>query len=112
MKEINYIRKIFSIINASYSHEDAQSIQQRIANQGDNLLTALIYENVPLTNNLAERSLRPLVVSRRISGGSQSMDGAKTHMVNMSIFQSIRMNNKSLLSTLKQIIFDSIFEKK
>lgn len=101
--------KLFTIINASFMHDDAQSIQQRIVHQGDNLLTALIYENVPLTNNLAERSLRPLVVTRKISGGSQSIYGAKTHMVNMSIFQSIRMKNQALIPTLRQIILNSIF---
>lgn len=50
------------IIDTSYTKQDAKEIQTRIRNQGKNLLTALLYDNVPLTNNLAERSLRSLVV--------------------------------------------------
>jgi transposase len=35
---------------------------------------------VPAHNNLAERSVRPLVVSRKISGGSRSPQGSATRM--------------------------------
>jgi len=61
----------------------------------------LLYENVPLTNNLAERALRPLVITRKISYGSGSPEGAKAHMVNMSIFQTLLLQGKSLLPALK-----------
>lgn len=92
------------IIQARYKSNDTKQIQTRISNQGNNLITALIYEDVPLTNNLAERSLRPLVVTRKISQGSQSPEGAKTHMVNMSVFQSILLQGKDLLPSLKSAI--------
>ena len=35
---------------------------------------------VPSDNNAAERSLRPLVVSRKISGGTRSEQGTDTKM--------------------------------
>jgi len=89
------------IIQARYKCQDTKQIQTRISNQGNNLITALLYEDVPLTNNLAERSLRPLVVTRKISQGSQSSEGAKTHMVNMSVFQTILLQGKDLLPALK-----------
>ena len=37
-------------------------------------------------NNLAERSIRPLVVARKISGGTRSPKGAKTRMGLASLF--------------------------
>jgi len=46
------------IINNNYLKLDAQRIQTRIKHQNLNLLTALKYQGVPLTNNLAERSLQ------------------------------------------------------
>ncbi|WP_410328718.1 transposase [Marinobacter sp.] len=39
-----------------------------------------------LSNNLAERSLRPLVVLRKVSGGSRSDEGTKTRLTLASLF--------------------------
>lgn len=41
---------------------------------------------VPSTNNAAERSLRPLVTSRKISGGTQGPQGTQTKVVLASLF--------------------------
>lgn len=99
-----YAIKIDDIIKTKYKRQDTKSIQTRIANQNTNLITALKYKNVPLTNNLAERCIRPLVVTRKISGGSRSVNGAKTHAVNMSIFQTIKMKELPLITTLKDYL--------
>ncbi len=45
---------------------------------------------VPATNNVAERSLRPLVVSRKISGGTRSARGTHTKMTLASLFGTWR----------------------
>ncbi|MBI3815192.1 MAG: transposase, partial [Nitrospinae bacterium] len=82
----------------------------RIANQGINLLTTLLYNNVPLTNNLAERGIRPMVVIRKISGGNRSQEGAKTHSVNMSILQTIRFQQQPIISTLKNYLSSSTLQ--
>jgi hypothetical protein len=41
---------------------------------------------VPSDNNLAERSVRPLVIARKISGGSRSPNGSHTRMALFSCF--------------------------
>lgn len=41
---------------------------------------------VPSHNNLAERSVRPLVVARKISGGTRSPTGSQTRMGLASLF--------------------------
>src|SRR5712692_6338540 len=41
---------------------------------------------VPAHNNLAERSVRPLVVARKISGGTRSPQGSETRMGLASLF--------------------------
>ncbi len=97
------------IIRTSYRKEDALRIQTRIRNQNKNLLTGLLYKGVPLTNNHAERNIRPLVVTRKISGGSRSPVGAQTHMVNMSIFQTIKLKNQPLIPTLKEQLLRGVF---
>ena len=41
---------------------------------------------VPAHNNLAERSVRPLVIARKISGGTRSPKGSRTRMALASLF--------------------------
>jgi hypothetical protein len=41
---------------------------------------------IPSHNNLAERSLRPLVIARKISGGTRSPKGSQTRMTLASLF--------------------------
>ena len=51
--------------------------------------TCLDYDNIPLTNNKAERSLRPLVIKRRISFGSKTEAGAERTSILSSILLSL-----------------------
>ena len=49
------------------------------------------------TNNRAERALRPLVVARKISGGSRSWRGAQVTAVLASVVQTLRLRGQSLM---------------
>lgn len=96
-----YTTDIQKIIHTTYQSTDAKRIQTRIKNQGTNLITALLYPHVPLTNNAAEKAIRPLVVTRKISGGNQSKEGAAAHAINMSIIETITKRKQLLLQTLQ-----------
>ena len=93
-------------MDTNFKAKDARRIQTRIKNQGTNLLTALLHDGVPLTNNAAERIIRPAVVVRKISGGSRSNEGAETFAVNFSVIQTIRMRNQPLIPTLQQLLLN------
>lgn len=41
---------------------------------------------VPSTNNAAERAIRPVVISRKISGGTQTGEGSRTKHSLASVF--------------------------
>jgi transposase len=103
--------KIKRIIHEKYICPKAKKIQTRINNQGANLLTAVMHEGVPLTNNLAERRIRPSVVIRKISGSSQSWDGADCHAVNMSVYQTILAKNLPIYSSLQNKLISGAFGK-
>ena len=99
-----YSKKIQSIINRKYFKKDTLKIQNRIKNQNTNLITALLYPNIPLTNNHAEQQIRPLTVQRKISGGSRSNEGAKTQAVNMSIIQTLKLRGENLYLGLSNLL--------
>ncbi|MEO9057268.1 MAG: IS66 family transposase [Ktedonobacteraceae bacterium] len=50
------------------------------------LFVFVAYPGVPSDNNLAERSVRPLVIARKISGGTRSPKGSETRMALASLF--------------------------
>lgn len=102
-----YSLKLQKLMAWKFRAKDAQRIQTRIKNQGNNLLTALLHDGVSLTNNQAERQIRPAVVIRKISGGSRSVTGAEIFATNFSVIQTIRMRNQPLIPTLKELILQS-----
>lgn len=63
-------------------------------------LTCLSYPSIPLTNNEAERSLRHLVIKRKISFGSASKKGAETLSILLSVLFSLY--RKDLTSYFKK----------
>lgn len=99
-----YKEKIQVIIDTNYVFKDAQEIQTRIRNQNTQLITAILYPGVPLTNNEAERNIRKMVVTRKISGGSRSDKGAATHAVNMSVIQTLALKKESLIVELQKLL--------
>lgn len=96
--------RLHTIIHRMYRSRDSRTVQTRIRNQGNNLLTALLHPDVPLTNNHAERQIRPMAVIRKISGGSRSPEGATTQAVNMSIMQTIALEGKMYTKELRKLL--------
>jgi hypothetical protein len=62
-----------------------RTLCQRVERYHPEFFTFVAVPEVPPTNNAAERALRPLVVARKISGGTRSADGTTTRMVLQSL---------------------------
>lgn len=65
-----------------------QVLAKRLLRHQDELFIFVLEPGVPADNNLAERSLRPLVIARKISGGTRSPVGSQTCMTLSSLFQT------------------------
>jgi transposase len=61
---------------------------KRLLRHEDELFQFVLVEGLSADNNLAERSIRALVVCRKISGGSRSAEGTKTRMGLASLFET------------------------
>jgi transposase len=62
---------------------------------------------VPATNNAAERSLRHLVTSRKISGGTRSPKGTATRMTLASLFGTWRLQDLDPLAECRAFLAES-----
>lgn len=65
-----------------------QALAKRLLRHEDELFQFVLVDGLSADNNLAERSIRPLVVVRKISGGSRSPEGTKTRMALASLFET------------------------
>jgi hypothetical protein len=67
-----------------------RTLATRILRHLSSLFTFVTEPDVPPTNNAAERSLRHLVIARKISGGTRSPRGTQTRMTLASLFGTWR----------------------
>lgn len=72
------------------SHSGIQRVQNIFRNHPARLYHWAEDPEVPAENNFAERELRPLVIARKISFGSQSTQGALTRETLMSVLHTLR----------------------
>jgi len=56
---------------------------------------------VPADNNRAERELRPLVIARKVSFGSQSDAGAQTREILMTVLHTLKKRTLDVTAALK-----------
>jgi transposase len=96
--------KLKSIIKRRFTQPSAIKVQNRVSDQKEGLINALLYTKDG-TNNLAERELRQIVLSRKISFGSDTYEGMETAAVLASVVQTIyRDKNSDFFAQLTQSI--------
>ena len=74
------------------------------------LWTFLEQEGVEPTNNLAERGLRPFVIARKLSNGSQSEWGTKFSERVMTVVCTLKQQTRNVFEYLTEV-FCSRLEK-
>lgn len=70
----------------SHKAHPCHALCKRLLRHQDELFRFVLQSGLSADNNLAERSVRPIVVMRKVSGGSQSERGSRTRMRLASLF--------------------------
>jgi len=96
--------EIINITNRQAKHPAIQKIQDIFREKADRLYHWSDDRNVPADNNLAERELRPLVIARKISFGSQSDAGAHTREILMTILHTLKKRTSDVTVTFKSAL--------
>ncbi|MFH1691516.1 MAG: IS66 family transposase [Candidatus Omnitrophota bacterium] len=91
-------REIQKLARAPAEHPAIQNYQDIFKEKKHRLYHWVLDRRVPAENNRAERELRPTVIARKVSFGSQSENGAATRSVLMSILHTAakRLKKQSL----------------
>jgi transposase len=69
------------------------TLAKRLLRHQDELFQFVVVPGLPADNNLAERSIRPLVIMRKISGGTRSEEGTKTRLTLASLLHTWAARN-------------------
>ena len=102
--------EIINITNHQSKHPAIQKIQDIFREKADRLYHWADDRNIPADNNLAERELRPLVIARKISFGSQSDAGAKTREIIMTVLHTLKKRTPDVTVAFKSAL-DKIAEQ-
>jgi transposase len=96
--------EILNIVNRQAKHPAVQKIQNIFREKADRLYRWADDRNVPADNNLAERELRPLVIARKISFGSQSDAGARTREIIMTVLHTLKKMTPDVTTAFKSAL--------
>ena len=83
-------QQIIAISQQPALHLGVRRIQDIFIDNPERLYHWVEDRRVPAENNFAERELRPTVIARKVSFGSQSEAGAKSREILMSVLHSLR----------------------
>jgi hypothetical protein len=97
-------RAILKIINTEAQHPGIQGIQNIFREKSKRMFHWAKDPIIPADNNLAERDLRPLVIARKISFGSQSDAGAKTREILMTVLHTLKKRSSNVESAFKSAL--------
>lgn len=92
---------IKAIIHQPASHPGIHHIQSIFREKSKRMYRWALDPRIPAENNRAERELRPLVIARKLSFGSQSDAGAQTRETLMTILHTLKKRNKDPIRKLK-----------
>jgi hypothetical protein len=88
----------------------AQALCKRLLRHADELFEFIVQPGLAPDNNLAERSIRPLVIARKVSGGTRSERGSNTRMdlrnvpVGQTLFATWAAQGKSALDECRAML--------
>mgnify|MGYP001559144320 FL=1 len=99
-------KRILKAVNSGASHWGIKEIQRIFKENKSRLYHWVTDRRIPAENNKAERELRPTVIARKVSFGSQSERGASTRSILMTVLHTAqkRLTGQSLEDWFRQAL--------
>ncbi len=86
-----------------FTDPDNKRFAKRLRKHRDHLLRFLYVDELDATNNLAERRLRPAVITRKTGGCNRTQDGADAHAILSSVLVTCRQQSIPIVDFLIQL---------
>jgi len=97
--------RLDALINEKRRMTDPDNLRfaKRLRKQRPHLLRFLYVDGLDATNNLAERRLRPPIVTRKTSGCNRTEGGAQSHAILSSVLVTCRQQKRPILHYLVEL---------
>ncbi len=93
-----------ALVHSPAQHPGIQKIQNIFRERAARLYHWAKSSTIPADNNRAERELRPLVIARKVSFGSQSEQGAQTREILMSVLHTLRKRTDKVFDVFQRCL--------
>jgi transposase len=84
--------------------EPGRKLRKRIAANRAHLFVFMTRRDVPYTNNICERKIRPSVIFRKVTNGFRSEWGAETYAAFRSVVSTAQFYQASVLDALRLVL--------
>ena len=81
-----------------------EKLRRRIGRDREHLFTFVTDRDVPPTNNVSERNLRPSVVFRKVTNGFRSEWGAAAYAAFRTIASTAKLHGRAILDALRDAL--------
>ena len=97
-------RRLDRIMAAVPIGEPGRKLRKRMAANRAHLFVFITNRDVPYTNNVSERHLRPSVIFRKVTNGFRCEWGAETYAAFRSVVSTAKANRASVLAVLRFVL--------
>ena len=97
-------RRLDRIMAAVPIGEPGRKLRKRIAASRAHLFVFMTNRDVPYTNNVSERNLRPSVIFRKVTNGFRCEWGAENYAAFRSVVSTAKANRRSVLDDLRKVL--------
>lgn len=97
-------RRLDRIMAATPVGQDGERLRRRIARDRANLFVFVTDRDVPATNNVSERALRPSVIFRKVTNGFRAEWGAETYAACRSVVSTAKLNGNTVLGAIREAL--------
>ena len=93
-----------STARGKWKRTKGRNLLERLSKYADSVLLFGKLEEVPFTNNQAERDIRPVKVKQKVSGGFRSQSGSRSYTQIYSFISTMRKMKRQVFQELRSVI--------
>jgi transposase len=97
-------RRLDALVTMPAAHPAGRELQTAVKAWRTKFFVFLEDREVPATNNVCEREIRPSVVFRKVTGGFRSDWGAQIHAGYRSVTGTARLHGQTALNSIGQLL--------
>ena len=97
-------KRLHALLSKEYRNGDCKRLVKRLLRHEKEMFTFCAHRGAETHNNHAERGIRPAVVIRKTTFGSQSEQGAQDTATLMSFFQTARLQDANFTEFMQELV--------